>query len=173
MNSHCAIKLIHYSVKQSRVQLPGKSPETNSISFQLKQFSLPTEAIVYIIKLVWNWLSPLTWSGAIPGWQMCVAAVGLDSCLRALFVFGQWVPPWRLGGTLPAKQASPPARWAQAWSSGDSGKADRKQAGLGSSPKNLWKSSVSHSMIKWDAAEMGEGSEAVLAALQLGDRCPY
>ena len=39
VNSHCAIKLIHYSVKQSRVQLPGKSPETNSISFQLKQFS--------------------------------------------------------------------------------------------------------------------------------------
>ena len=38
-NSRCAIKLIHYSVKQSRVQLPGKSPETNSISFQLKQFS--------------------------------------------------------------------------------------------------------------------------------------
>ena len=38
-NSHCAIKLIHFSVKQSRVQLPGKSPETNSISFQLKQFS--------------------------------------------------------------------------------------------------------------------------------------
>lgn len=137
--------------------------------FSWSSFPLPTEAVVYIIMLVWNWLSPLTWSGANPGWQMCCC------CGFGLMPEGP-ISVWSAGPSLAlgwhtACEASKSVSLLGPGlkQSGSLGRLTENRAALGSSPKNLWNSSLLTSVIKWDAAEMGgrvRGCAGSLAAVR-------